>query len=40
MENKVEPIFESELRVIKNGKVVENEKGDEINGKHDHDNQG
>jgi hypothetical protein len=36
-ENKIEPVFESELRVIKNGKVIETEKGDVKNGEYDHD---
>lgn len=40
MRNNVEPIFESEIRVIKNGKIVETEKGGESDGKHNHNNQG
>lgn len=38
MEKNVEPVFESELRVIKNGKVIEIEKEGETNGEHNHNN--
>lgn len=34
-----EPVFQSELRVIKNGKVIEKERGEVKDGKCNHDNQ-
>lgn len=37
---KNEPIFQSELRVIKNGKVTKKERGEVSDGKCDHNNKG
>lgn len=36
MDNQVEPIFESELRVVKNDQVTEKEREEENSGKYDH----
>lgn len=39
MNVKNEPTFQSELRVVKNGKVTEKERGEMKDGKCNHDNQ-
>jgi len=38
MDSKIETVFQSELRVIKNGKVIEKERGAENDGEYNHNN--